>query len=118
MKILNIDKITDERLVELFTLVKKGDISKDAVEQVLIGIADKDKSPAELISILGLTKMDDGEIEAIIDEIVNQQLDKIKERGMAAKGAIMGAAMKQLGGKVDGKTVSDLVTKAIKSHTS
>ena len=102
----DIDMVSDERLIELFTLVQKGDISKDAVEQVLIGITEKDLPPSKLITLLGLEQVDESEIESIVSKIVQQESEYISERGMAAMGKIIQLTMKELGGKAEGRVAA------------
>ena len=55
----------------------------------------------------GFTPADTGVVETAVEEVVAQNADMIRERGMDAMGPLMGAVMGKLGGSADGKAVSD-----------
>jgi len=114
---LDTTKINRSRLHEVFKLVAKDEISKDAVELVLTEIT-KQKGRfklVELIAKLGIEKMDESAIEEIIQEVVDEHAELINERGMGAMGTIMGKAMAKLSGNADGQTVSAIVRNLIQN---
>ena len=55
----------------------------------------------------GFTPADTGVVETAVEEVVAENADMIRERGMGAMGPLMGAVMGKLGGSADGKAVSD-----------
>lgn len=62
----------------------------------------------------GLTLLSEEEVEKIIDEVIQQNIEVIRAKGMGgAMGMIMGRAMAKLRGRADGKLVSSLVRKKI-----
>ena len=63
---------------------------------------------------IGEKRLED--IEGLIENIVNQRLDFVKERGMGAIGPLMGEVMKELRGIVDGEVASSLLKKKIEEH--
>ncbi|MCK4732149.1 MAG: GatB/YqeY domain-containing protein, partial [Methanophagales archaeon] len=65
------------------------------------------------IDEIGL-RLDTGEIEQIIEHIVNSKKDFIREKGERAVGPLMGVAMKELRGKVDGELINRLVVEKVK----
>ncbi|MEM2795155.1 MAG: GatB/YqeY domain-containing protein, partial [Thermofilaceae archaeon] len=58
---------------------------------------------------LGLTPMSEEEARETIRKMLNSMSKVIKERGANAFGQVMGVAMKELRGRVDGELVSKLV---------
>ena len=58
-------------------------------------------------------KLTDEDIEKIILEIIDMKKEIIKEKGNDSFSILMGEAMKQLRGKVDGKIVSDKIQKLL-----
>ena len=64
---------------------------------------------------LGLEPADAGALREMIEEIVNDRIDFVKERGMAAIGPLMGIVMSQSKG-VDGKEVSQILRELIQQH--
>jgi len=57
--------------------------------------------------------MSGAEVEEIVRKIVQDREDIIREQGERSLGGLMGAVMKELGGKVDGKTVKQILTAEI-----
>ena len=66
----------------------------------------------------GFTPADTGAVEAAVEEVVAENVDMIRERGMGAMGPLMGAVMSKLGGSADGKTVSDALRSKITKISS
>ena len=54
----------------------------------------------------GFAPAETGAVEAAVDEVLAENADMIRERGMGAMGPLMGAVMGKLGGAADGKVVS------------
>ena len=65
---------------------------------------------------LGLKPADVGDLAAIVEKVVSDRIDFVKERGMGAMGPLMGVVMKECGGAADGKQVSALLREAIMRH--
>ena len=55
------------------------------------------------------------DVEAIIDELIEENYKMIKERGMGSMGALMGKSMEKLRGKADGKLVNKLLKEKIQN---
>ncbi|WP_048159718.1 Glu-tRNA(Gln) amidotransferase subunit GatE [Thermococcus barophilus] len=114
-----IDNITDEHIKEAFKLYLDNKIAKEAFEEIFKELAlHPEKSPFQVAEEKGLTLLSPEEVEKIIDEIIQQNIDVIKAKGMGAMGMIMGRAMAKLRGKADGKLVSQLVRKKIQELSS
>ena len=62
---------------------------------------------AEIIKEFLPEQMDESQIEKLVIEIIN----KTNSSGMKDMGKVMGMASKQLSGKADGKTISQIVRK-------
>jgi len=62
---------------------------------------------AEIIKEFLPEQMDESQIEQLVIEIIN----KTNSSGMKDMGKVMGMASKQLSGKADGKTISQIVRK-------
>jgi len=61
------------------------------------------------------TRISDTELRAIADRVVQERLAFIRERGHSALGPLMGPMMKEVGGTVDGKKVSQVLREAIRN---
>jgi glutamyl-tRNA(Gln) amidotransferase subunit E len=105
----DISKLTTNCLKETFALVEKGKITKEAVQEVLVGVCDGEKSPEQAAKDLNLTMLPEQDVESVIDDIISSNSKMVEERGMGAMGALMGKAMAKLKGKADGKLVNKLL---------
>ncbi|MEJ2248639.1 MAG: Glu-tRNA(Gln) amidotransferase subunit GatE [Candidatus Lokiarchaeota archaeon] len=110
-----IENITDTYFIEIFKLLKKGEISKEAIEEVLAVKADNPNMDLNGIrEKLDLEKMSLVDLGNIISGVVNKNNKLIKEKEMRAIGPLMGEVMKEVRGKIDGAIVSKELNKAIK----
>ena len=62
---------------------------------------------------LGFKPADSGDLLAIVEKVVAEKIDFVKERGMGAMGPLMGVVMQECGGAADGKQVSALLREVI-----
>ena len=53
------------------------------------------------------------ELNGILDKIIQNNMDLVKERGEHAVVTLMGIAMKEVRGKASGKMVNDLLRKKV-----
>jgi len=108
---VDIGKITEDQIIEVFRLVSDGKTSKDAIPEIISWLSEhQDASPIEAVRALGLTMISKEELESIIDELIKKNEALIKERGAKAFGFLMGSIMKENRGKVK----ADMVSKIIK----
>ena len=56
---------------------------------------------------------DEGELDEILDKIIQNNMDLVKERGEHAVVTLMGIAMKKVRGKASGKMVNNLLRKKV-----
>ena len=84
---------------EVLTKINDGSITKDALLDIVAVL-----SQGKTVNYAEYEPMDDGAIETVIKQILEQNTG-------APTGALMGKAMAQLKGKVDGKTVAALIKK-------
>ncbi len=109
------DNLQENHFIELFSLIQDGKLSPEAIPEVLTYIANNsDKTVQEALEVTGLTMVSTKEIEELIQQIVTERKEFIKDQGERSIGGLMGIVMKELGGKVDGKTVKNLLQIEIK----
>jgi len=94
--------------------VDKGKISKDAILEIL---AELTKNPDELDTIIKErgTKASDKDIEKVIDKIIDDNIEFVRSNGERAAGPLIGKAMSEFKGRVDGKLVSRIVMERIRA---
>ncbi len=111
------DKLADRHLVDVFNLVAEGGVVKEAVGDLLREMGSSpDIGAKDAASRLGFGKLDLSEIEDMVETIINQRSDFVKEKGLAAVGPLMGIVMAELRGKVDGKTLSEILKQKINKY--
>ncbi|RMF31725.1 MAG: Glu-tRNA(Gln) amidotransferase GatDE subunit E [Candidatus Nitrosothermus koennekii] len=108
--------LNDEILVDIFRRLDRGEIAKEVIDKILETIMSKKVSVDEAIKLLDIKKVDEEEVEKIIDNIINDNISIIKEKGEHAFSMLMGKAMSQLRGKVDGKKVSMIIKQKISEY--
>lgn len=104
---------TDDAILGLFAMLKDGRFAKEALPSILREMA-IGSSAEDAVKKLGVEAVDAGEAAAIIEGIVNERADFVREKGMGAIGGLMGPVMGALRGKIDGKQANQLLTEAIK----
>lgn len=101
---LDVSKITEKHLEELFNLMERGKITKDSVYGILKEVAEK---PKRSVKDLKIKTISEKEARKIIRKIIKKEkTDKIN--------VIIGEAMKELKGKIDGRKIAEIVKKEIK----
>ncbi len=64
--------------------------------------------------IEGFIPADSSSVEEVIDSIISDKSDFVKEKGISAVGPLMGMVMSKLGGSADGKLVNSILIEKIK----
>jgi glutamyl-tRNA(Gln) amidotransferase subunit E len=105
---LNVEAIAEDKVYDMFIALEKGRIAKEAIEDVIRSYAkDSDLSLDDIIKDLGLKRLSKEELSKIIDEMLKNNLEMIKEKKDRVFAPLMGDLMKKVRGKIDGKIVSD-----------
>ena len=103
-------KVSDEKLIELFKFVGAGKLAKEAIPEVITWLSKhEDESVKNAIKSLGLFMLSEGEIKRIVKETVEKNMEIVKQRGREAFGPLMGIIMREYRGRIDAKKVSRLL---------
>jgi len=103
----NMENITDNDYLEIFALLKKKEISKEAIEEVMSLKADSPELSIDQIKKkLKIESLSLEDLKKLINEIIDDNSKLIKEKEMRAKGPLMGEVMKKARGKIDGAIIS------------
>ena len=104
----NTEILESDEIKILSKLVKQRKESADIYKsQNRLDLAKVELDQAEIIKEFLPEQMDESQIEKLVIEIIN----KTNSSGMKDMGKVMGMASKQLSGKADGKTISQIVRK-------
>ena len=116
---VNVDSISEDRLEGLVRLLAEGSVAKEAAEAILAKMAEDPRlGPEEAAKALGLTRLGEEEVRRVIDEVVKENLELVRQKGEASFGPLMGRAMERLRGKADGKLVAELLRSRIREVLS
>ncbi len=109
-----ISNITNNLLIDIFTLLSDSKISKDGVTPIIIELTKNPNLNPELIAKnKNLLLIDESAVLDVIKDIVAENTVMVQERKMGAIGPLMGMAMGKLKGKADGKVVNNLLKNEI-----
>ncbi|MEJ2125955.1 MAG: Glu-tRNA(Gln) amidotransferase subunit GatE [Candidatus Bathyarchaeota archaeon] len=107
---LAVDSVTDDQFKQLCNLIDRGKTAKESIPEVLTWLAKNENSTVqEALNSLGLSMMSNDELVLLVDEVLKQNSDFIKQRGKGAFGAVMGIVMKKARGRVKPKDVSEML---------
>ena len=98
---------------------EEGHVTREGMSTLIQEFSGQNPSMAQLSSKaeeLGLKPADSGDLAEVVEKVIAERLDFVKERGMGAMGPLMGVVMKECGGAADGKQVSALLREAIMRH--
>ncbi|MFW9843047.1 MAG: Glu-tRNA(Gln) amidotransferase subunit GatE [Candidatus Thorarchaeota archaeon] len=108
------ENLQESHFVDLFKLVEQNEVSSQAIPDVLTHLANSpNQTVTEALAATGLSMISNDEVAQTIRKIVQDREEFIREQGERAFGGLMGVVMKELGGKVDGKTVKQILTDEI-----
>jgi glutamyl-tRNA(Gln) amidotransferase subunit E len=100
--------------------MEEGHVTREGVGKLLKALEGEVPSMSEIQAIseqLGLVPADASDLQEIIEKVVVERLDFIKERGLGAIGPLMGVVMGECGGAADGREVSALLKAAIERYS-
>ena len=60
-----------------------------------------------------ITQLTEDELEQVLDEIIQKNMEKIRQEQMRALSGLMGIAMKEVRGKASGKTINQKLKEKI-----
>nr|WP_202802184.1 Glu-tRNA(Gln) amidotransferase subunit GatE [Halogranum salarium] len=113
-----VQNLTDDHLLDVLQLVDAGDLAKEGIVDVLTVLAENpDFSAEEAVEEAGLSGVDEAEVRAAVEEVVDRNEEQVEEQGMGAFSALMGEAMGALRGKADGEIVSSTLREEIQKRS-
>ena len=103
-----------EHIIESFELLASDKIPKESLEIIFESImSGKSENVSIAMQSTDVSSMGEDELNEILDKIIQNNMDLVKERGENAVVTLMGITMKEVRGKASGKMVNDLLRKKI-----
>ena len=109
-------KVTPAHVAALVGLLDDGTVTVPAAKEVLAEMIASGSAPGEIVESKGLGAMDQGELAAIVAELVQanpDQAQQLRDGKDKVIGFFVGQAMKRTGGRADPQAVQALVREAV-----
>ncbi len=107
--------ITDNDYISLFEELKSKQIGKEIIEDIMrMKTEQPHLSISQIKDRLNIKSISLEELQKIIENIVNQNMELIKEREIRSLGPLMGEVMKKVKGNIDGSIVNKELKEQIK----
>ncbi len=115
---VEVEKVSDEQIRELFRLIHAEKTAKEAIPDVITWLSNhKDATAKKAIESLGLTMISKEQLEKIIEKIIKENRSLIEERGQGALGPLMGKIMKKVRGRVKAELLSETLKGKLEDYT-
>ncbi len=115
---IQVDNVPGEKILDVFVQVSKGRAVKEAIPDIIKAISENPESTVEdVIGALG-TQFGEEDLRKIVRKVIEDREDFIKEKGEHSAKPLMGLVMKDVRGKADGRTVSEIVNEELKKYLS
>lgn len=111
----DIDNLTDDHFITIFKALKENQIGKEAIINILRAWTDTPTMKFDDAKVkAGIATFNMEDLDKILSDIIQKNLEMIKQRGKGATGPLMGDLMKAVGrGTVDGKILSSKLNQAL-----
>jgi glutamyl-tRNA(Gln) amidotransferase subunit E len=111
---VQIENLSENQIREIFRSLGAGELTKEALTDIAAWLSKhQNKGLREAIDSLGLKIISRGDLEKIINGIIERNKELIKTREADAFKIIMGVTMKEVRGKADPEIVSALLKKLL-----
>jgi len=113
---LNVGAIPEEALRELLSDVQNGAVAKEGIPPVLRLLATGPLTVREAEDRLGLRGVSQEDLERILLGLLDRNPDLLRSKGPLALAPLMGEAMKELRGKVDGGRLNAVLKRMLEER--
>ena len=112
---VQVDRVSESKIREIFNEISAGELTKEAIPDVTVWLSThENKGVQEAIMSLGLKVISEDELRAFIEKVIENNRSLIRERGENSFGALMSMIMREMRGKVDAAIVSRVLKEELK----
>jgi len=112
---VEVDKVSEIQIREVFRSVGAGRLAKEAIADVVVWLSKNEgKSLEQAMVGLGLGTVSDDELKALVDKVIMENKKMVEERGEGSFGVLMGIIMKDFRGRVDAARVGIVLKERLK----
>ena len=106
--------LDNEQIMNTFDLLQQGKINKESIEMIFEQIMSKKANDIlQALENASITQLTEEELDKILDNIIQNNADKIQQEQMRALSGLMGIAMKEVRGKASGKIINQKLKEKI-----
>jgi glutamyl-tRNA(Gln) amidotransferase subunit E len=106
--------LNDEQITNTFELLEQEKINKESIQIIFEQIMSKKANNVlQALENASITQLTEDELDKILDSIIQNNVDKIKQEQMRALSGLMGLAMKEVRGKASGKIINQKLKEKI-----
>ena len=111
---LDSNLLNDDKIRDTFALLEQGKINKESIDIIFEQImSQKANNVEQALKNASITQLTEGELEQVLDKIIQNNIEKIKQEKMRSLSGLMGIAMKEVRGKASGKTINQKLKEKI-----
>ena len=108
--------LNDKQIMMTFELLGQEKINKESIQIIFEQIMSKKVNDVlQALENASITQLTENELDSILDKIIQDNTDKIKQEQMRALSGIMGIAMKEVRGKASGKIINQKLKEKIQN---
>ncbi|UCH31024.1 MAG: Glu-tRNA(Gln) amidotransferase subunit GatE [Candidatus Bathyarchaeota archaeon] len=116
---VEIQKISDEQYLEIFSLITRGRTTKEAVPHLITWLSKNQGSTGiKAVKGLGLAMLSKAELEEIFDTLIEDNRGLLKEHKKKAFGVLMSLVMQRVRGRAKANIVSAIARKKLEEFDS
>ena len=106
--------LNDEQIMKTFELLEQKKINKESIQIIFEQIMSKKANNViHALENASITQLTEDELDKILDNIIQNNTDKIEQEQMRALSGLMGLAMKEVRGKASGKIINQKLKEKI-----
>ena len=110
--------LNDEQITNTFELLEQEKINKESIQIIFEQIMSKKANDVlQALENASITQLTEDELDKILDSIIQNNVDKIKQEQMRALSGLMGLAMKEVRGKASGKIINQKLKEKIQENS-
>ena len=113
---LNSSLLSNEHIKKTFELLEQEKINKESIQIIFEQIMSKKANDVlQALENASISQLTEDELDEILNKIIQENIDKIKQEQMRALSGIMGIAMKEVRGKASGKIINQKLKEKIQN---
>ena len=106
--------LNNEDIMKTFELLGQEKINKESVEIIFEQIMSKKANDVlQALQNASITQLTEDKLDKILDEVIQNNIEKIKQEQIRAISGLMGIAMKEVRGKASGKIINQKLKEKI-----